>query len=104
VVPFDPFIALNNAVNRQTTRGVPPGGWLPSERLSVEEALVAYTEGSAWAAFAEHRRGRIQSGLDGDVIVLDRDLLAAGPSAIIGTSVRATVLGGRIVHRSEDLG
>jgi predicted amidohydrolase YtcJ len=103
VVPFDPFIALNNAVNRQTTGGEPAGGWLPSERLTVEDALVAYTAGSAWAAFAEHRRGRLGLGLDADVIVLDRDLLAAGPSAIIGTSVRATVLGGRIVHRSEDV-
>jgi hypothetical protein len=104
VVPFDPFIALNNAVNRRTTGGWPSDGWLPSERLSVEEALDAYTAGSAWAAFAEHRRGRIAPGLAADLVILDRDLLAGGPSAIIGTTVRATVLGGRIVHHSEELG
>jgi predicted amidohydrolase YtcJ len=101
VVPFDPFIALNNAVNRQTVDGEPAGGWLPAERLPLEDALEAYTAGSAFAAFAEHRRGRVRPGLDADLVVLDRDLLAAGPSAIIGTGVRLTVLGGHIVHRSE---
>jgi hypothetical protein len=101
VVPFDPFIALNNAVNRQTVDGEPADGWLPAERLPLGDALEAYTAGSAFAAFAEHRRGRVSPGLDADLIVLDRDLLAAGPSAIIGTGVRLTVLDGRIVHRSE---
>ncbi len=103
VVPYDPFIALNNAVNRQTTDGEPADGWLPGERLSLEHALEAYTAGSAFAAHADHRRGRVAPGMDGDVVVLDRDLLAAGPSAIIGTSVRLTVLGGHIVHRSKEL-
>ncbi len=101
VVPFDPFIALNNAVSRQTVDGEPAGGWLPEERLPLVDALEAYTAGSAFAAFAEHRRGRVSPGLDADLIVLDRDLLATGPSAIIGTGVRLTVLDGRIVHRSE---
>ena len=103
VVPYDPFIALNNAVNRQTTDGQPAGGWLPGERLTIADALEAYTAGSAFAAHADSRRGRVAPGMDADVVVLDRDLLAAGPSAIIGTSVRLTVLGGRIVHRSEEL-
>ena len=102
VVPFDPFIALNNAVNRQTVDGRPEGGWLPGERLTAEQALEAYTAGSAYAAFAEHRRGRLAPGMDADLVVLDRDLLAAGPSAIIGTEVRLTVLGGAVVHRAED--
>ena len=101
VVPFDPFIALNNAVNRQTRDGLPAGGWLPGERLAIEHALEAYTSGSAFAAYAEHRRGRVAPGMDADLVVLDRDLLAAGASAIIGTGVRLTVLDGRIVHRSE---
>ena len=60
VVPFDPFIALNNAVNRQTVDGEPAGGWLPAERLPLADALEAYTAGSAFAAFAEHRRGRVR--------------------------------------------
>lgn len=101
VVPFDPFIALNAAVNRQTVDGKPPGGWLPSERLTLPEALSAYTLGSANAAWADGRRGTVAAGLDADLVVLDRDLLAAGASAIIGTNIRLTVVGGRIVHRTE---
>jgi predicted amidohydrolase YtcJ len=84
-------------------RGEPAAGWSP-ERLRIEEALEAYTAGSAFAAYAENRRGRIREGMDADLVVLDRDLLAAGPSAIIGTGVALTVLGGRIVHRSEGTG
>ncbi|MDQ2964639.1 MAG: amidohydrolase [Chloroflexota bacterium] len=103
VVPFDPFIALNAAVNRQTVDGTPPGGWLPSERLTLPEALSAYTLGSAHAAWADGRRGTVAPGLDPDLVVLDRDLLSAGASAIIGTNIRLTVVGGRIVHRTEDV-
>jgi predicted amidohydrolase YtcJ len=103
VVPFDPFIALNSAVNRQTVDGRPNGGWLPGERLAVPDALDAYTAGSAFAAFAEHRRGRIAPGMDADLVVLDRDLPALGPSAIIGTGVRLTIVDGVVVHREKEL-
>ena len=99
VVPFDPFLALNAAVNRQT--GHPAGGWLPSEKLSLPDALAAYGHGSAYAAFADGRRGTLRVGGDADLVVLDRDILAGGPSSIIGTTVVLTVVGGRIVHRSE---
>ena len=103
VVPFDPMIALNSAVNRQTVDGRPPGGWLPSEKLSLPEALSAYGHGSAYAAFADDRRGTLGSGAQADLVVLDRDILDHGPSAIIGTKVALTVVGGEIVHRSEEL-
>ena len=102
-VPFDPFMALNAAVNRQTTEGHPPGGWLPSEKLSLPDALSAYGHGSAFAAFAETRRGTLRAGADADIVVLDRDMLAGGPSSIIGTTVGLTVVGGQVVHRSEAL-
>ena len=104
VVPFDPFLALNSAVNRQTREGQPPGGWLATEKLSLAEALAAYGHGSAFAAFAEGRRGTVAVGMDADIVVLDRDILAEGPSAIIGTRVALTVIGGEIVHASEDVG
>jgi predicted amidohydrolase YtcJ len=102
VVPWSPWIAIHNAVARQTAAGEPQGGWLPGERLSVGAALEAYTAGSAYAAFEDHRRGRIAVGLDADLAVLDRDLLEEDASAIIGTRAVATVVGGRIVHRSEE--
>jgi predicted amidohydrolase YtcJ len=99
VVPFDPFPALHVAVTRRTVTGDPPGGWLPHEAVDLPAALSAFTLGSAVAAFAESRRGTIAPGLDADLVVLDRDLLLEGPSAIVGTTVRLTVVGGRIVHR-----
>jgi predicted amidohydrolase YtcJ len=101
VVPWSPWIAIHNAVARQTVDGRPDGGWLPGERITLEAALEAYTAGSAYAAFADDRRGRIAIGMDADLAVLDRDLLAEGPSAIIGTTSVATLVGGRVVHRSE---
>jgi predicted amidohydrolase YtcJ len=103
VVPFDPFLALNAAVNRQTVEGHPAGGWLPSEKLSLPDALAAYGHGSAHAAFADERRGTLRVGGDADLVVLDRDILAGGPSSIIGTTVALTVVGGQVVHRSEAL-
>ena len=103
VVPFDPIIALNAAVNRQTVDGQPAGGWLPSEKLSLPDALAAYGHGSAYAAFADGRRGTVRVGGDADLVVLDRDILAGGPSSIIGTTVALTVVGGQVVHRSEAL-
>jgi predicted amidohydrolase YtcJ len=104
VVPFDPIRALHSAVNRQTLAGTPTGGWLPSEKLSLPEALSAYSHGSAYAAFADERRGTVKVGLDADLVVLDRDMLAGGPSAIIGTTVALTVVGGEVVHQTEGLG
>jgi predicted amidohydrolase YtcJ len=97
---FEPFLALHAAVNRTTIEGVPPGGWLPAERLSLPDALSAYTWGSAYAAHEESRRGVAFPGHFADLAVLDRDLLAEGASAITGTRVTLTVVGGRIVHRS----
>ena len=104
VVPFDPFIAVHGAVTRQTPRGEPAGGWLPSERLPLPAALSAFTVGSAWAAHAERRRGTITAGLDADLVVLDRDLLAEEPSAIVGTGVVATIVGGQLVHEGKGAG
>jgi predicted amidohydrolase YtcJ len=101
VVPFDPFLAIHGAVTRQNVHGEPPGGWLPTERLTLPEALSAYGHGSAFAAFAERRRGTVAVGMDADLVVLDRDLLALDASAIIGTNVALTVVGGKVVHRQE---
>lgn len=103
VVPYDPMLALNSAVNRQTKEGHPPGGWLPSEKLSLPDALSAYGHGSAYAAFADERRGTLTIGAQADLVVLDRDILEHGPSSIIGTGVALTVVGGQVVHRSEEL-
>jgi predicted amidohydrolase YtcJ len=68
---------------------------------AIEAAIEAGTGGTAQAAFEDHRRGPSAVGHDADLAVLDRDLLAEGASAIIGTTSVATLVGGRIVYRSE---
>ena len=98
VVPFDPFLELHAAVTRTTTDLRPAGGWLPEERIGIADALAAATWGSAYAEHAEDRRGSVVAGQAADLVVLDRDLLAEGPGAILGTQVRLTLVAGRVVH------
>ncbi len=104
VVPFDPFLELHAAVNRRTVDGEPRGGFLPAEALTLPEALAVATWGSAHAEHADAERGSLAKGRLADLIVLDRDLLAEGPSAILGTRPILTVVGGRVVHRSSTAG
>jgi predicted amidohydrolase YtcJ len=100
VVPFDPFLEIHAAVNRRTTDGQPPDGFYPAEALPLPQALAAATWGSAHAEHAEAERGSLEVGRLADLIVLDRDLLAEGPSAILGTKPALTVVGGKVMHRA----
>jgi predicted amidohydrolase YtcJ len=98
IVSFDPFLGLNSAVNRTTRDGRPVGGWLPHERLALNDALAGYTSGSAWAAHEDSIKGTLEAGRLADVVVLDRDLFSAPPSELSSASVQATIVGGRIVY------
>jgi predicted amidohydrolase YtcJ len=100
VVPLDPFASVHVAVNRQTLTGEPPGGWLPHERLSLEDALAGWTSGSAYAEHMEEHKGALKVGMLADIAVLDRDLRKVPPSEIAGIKVEATVVGGRLVYES----
>jgi predicted amidohydrolase YtcJ len=96
-----PRYGLYAAVTRQTLGGDPRGGWFPDQRLTIEEALAAYTAGPAWATFEEDRKGRLRPGLLADVAVFDTDLVDAGrtdPSALLEAQVLYTIVGGEIVH------
>jgi predicted amidohydrolase YtcJ len=95
VVPYDPLLEVHAAVTRTTADGQPAGGWLPDEAISIADALAAATWGSSYAGHAEAERGALRVGHLADLIVLDRDLLVEGGSAILGTQVVATVVGGR---------
>jgi predicted amidohydrolase YtcJ len=98
IVSFDPFLGLNSAVNRATRDGRPPGGWLPNERLSLQDALAGYTSGSAWAAHEDAAKGALEPGMLADVVVLDRDLFTTPPSEIVAAKVQTTILGGQVVY------
>ena len=99
----DPLLGIFAAVTRQETNGKPPGGWRPEEGLGRAEALRLFTSDSAFAEFAEKRRGRIEPGFDADFTVLDREIFAPGTpsSEILKAKVVMTVVGGEIVYRAN---
>jgi predicted amidohydrolase YtcJ len=93
-----PLLGLYAAVTRQDLNGEPPGGWLPDQRLTLEEALEAFTAGSAFAEFAEEHRGMLRTGMQCDVSVFDRDLPQIPPREIADAHVLATIVGGKLAY------
>jgi predicted amidohydrolase YtcJ len=100
VVPLDPAASLHVAVNRQTRAGEPPGGWLPDQRLSLDEALAAWTSGSAYAEHAEDVKGSLRERMLADLAILDRDVSTTPRSELGSLKVTATIVGGRVVYES----
>ncbi len=97
VAPISPLLGVYAAVTRRTLDGKHPGGWVPEEKITVEEALRAYTVGNAYGVFAEDRRGRLVPGYLADLVLLDRDLTRIPPEEIEQAQVKATIVGGRVV-------
>ena len=90
------------ALTRRTVDGANPDGWVPEQKITLEEALRAYTWGGAVAGFMEDKLGRIQPGLYADLTVLSQDLFSLDPVEIPDVRVEMTVVGGEIVYRNED--
>lgn len=101
VAPLEPILGIYAAVTRRTLDGKNPGGWVPAEKVSVEEAVRAYTVNGAWAEFAEAAKGSIEAGKLADLVVLDRDIFAVPPEEIGRAKVRMTVLDGRIIYGKD---
>jgi predicted amidohydrolase YtcJ len=97
VAPIEPLLGIYAAVTRRTIDGKNPRGWVPEEKITVEEALRAYTAGNAYGVFAEDRRGRIAPGYLADLVLLDRDLTRVPPEELDQAAVKATIVGGRVV-------
>ncbi len=98
VESVNPLLGLYAAVTRQDAEGNPPGGWMPEERLSLEEALRAFTEGAAYARFDEKNAGRIEAGMRADITVLDRDIANTEPRVLLAAHVKYTITRGRVVY------
>jgi hypothetical protein len=95
VEPFDPLKGIHAAVTRQRPDGSPGlDGWYPELRLSIDEALRGFTLGPAYAAGLEHILGRLAPGYLADLVVLDQDLYAIDPTAILNTKVLGTMVEG----------
>jgi predicted amidohydrolase YtcJ len=101
VAPLDPVLGIYAAVTRRTLDGKHPEGWVPQEKITVEEALRAYTAGNAYGVFAEKNRGRLAPGYKADLVLLDRDLTTIPPESIDRVTVRNTIVGGRVVFSSR---
>ena len=97
VAPPTPLEGIYAAVTRRTLDDRNPGGWVPEQRIGVEEALRAYTRDAAWAAFAEGERGTLERGKLADLVIIDRDLTRIAPEEIREARVDMTVVGGRVV-------
>ena len=93
----DPLKGIDAAVTRRTNDGRNPGGWMPAQKITLAEALRAYTWGNAYAVFREKVRGTLAPGMYGDIVVLDRNLFAIPADSIGSARVRITVVGGRVV-------
>jgi predicted amidohydrolase YtcJ len=98
----DPLRQVHAAVTRRDPESAGAGPWLPDECLTLSEALACAAWGSATAGDAGHRRGTLAAGMDADLTVLDRDVLAEGAEALLETRVAATIVGGRVVYRAAD--
>jgi predicted amidohydrolase YtcJ len=102
VAPIDPILGLYAAVTRRTLDGKNPGGWIPEQKISLDEALHAYTTGNAYGVFAESTRGMLKPGYRADLVLLDQDLFSIPPEAIEAAKVRTTVTGGKVVYQATE--
>ncbi len=92
-----PKYLIHAAVNRTTLKGMPEGGWFPGQKISVHEALKAYTINNAYAAFEENIRGSIKVGKLADITVCDRNLLKIDPADILKMNVDMTIIDGNVI-------
>ena len=101
VAPLSPILGIYAATTRRTLDGMNPGGWVPEEKVSVAEAVRAYTANGAFAEFAESFKGTIEPGKAADLVALDRNIFAAPPEEIGGARVEMTIFDGKIIYRKE---
>jgi predicted amidohydrolase YtcJ len=103
VAPPTPIEGIFAAVTRRTLDGRHPNGWIPAQRISVEEALRAYTRDAAFASFSELETGSLARGKLADFTILNRDLTRIAPASIAEARVVMTVVGGRVVYSDAAL-
>jgi predicted amidohydrolase YtcJ len=102
VVTLNPWPGVQTALTRQTSEGNPPGGFVPQQRMSLEDTIRGYTLGAAFAGRREKTESSLEPGKLADFILLDRDLFKIEPSDIGKTEVLITVVGGKIVYQSPN--
>ena len=100
VETFNPLWGIAAAVTRQDEKGNPAGGWNPSQKLTVGQAVDLYTRGGAYASFEEDRKGTLEAGKYSDLVVLSRDIFSIPEEDIQFVGAELTMAGGKITHRA----
>jgi predicted amidohydrolase YtcJ len=98
VAPPTPIEGIYAAVTRRTLDDRNPDGWIPEQKIGVEDALRAYTSGGAYAMFAENTRGTLEPGKLADLVMIDRDITQVPGPEIRNAHVVMTVVGGKVVY------
>ena len=101
VAPPTPLEGIYAAVTRRTLDDRNPAGWVPEQKITVEEALRAYTVGASYASFEEARKGTLARGKLADLVLIDRDLTTIAPESIRDARITMTVVGGRVVFERQ---
>jgi predicted amidohydrolase YtcJ len=101
VAPLDPLLGIDAAVTRRTIDGANPDGWVPQERVMLEETLTAYTRDASFAGFSDEFSGTLSPGKVADLVVLSGDLFAQPPTEIKELRVDMTWVGGREAFRGD---
>jgi predicted amidohydrolase YtcJ len=100
VVTVNPWPGVQNAVTRQTVEGNPPAGFVPSQRISLQDTIKAYTFGAAFAGRREKTEGSLEPGKLADLIVVEQDIFKEEPTELSKTNVLLTMVGGKVVYQS----
>ncbi len=100
VAPLNPLLGLYAAVTRRTLDDKNPNGWIPEQKISVEEAVRAFTHGSAYAEFQENEKGTIAAGKLADLVILSDDIFTINPNDIRNAKVITTIVDGRVIYES----
>ena len=101
VAPLNPMLTLYAATTRATLDGKNPTGWFPEQKLTIKEAIEAYTMGSAYAEFQEHEKGSITPGKLADMVLLSDDVLNVDPVKIRDVKVLKTWVGGKLTYEAD---
>lgn len=101
VAPLNPLLSVYAAVTRRTLDGKRPQGWVPEQKISVEEAVRAYTFGSSYAEFQENDKGTLAPGKLADLVILSQDIFKIDPKEIEKVKVVMTIMDGRVVYGSN---
>lgn len=100
-ISLNPIRGIHDAVNRRNPSGYPEGGWIPQERISIFEAMKAYTYMGAFSSFEEDRKGLLKAGYLADLIILSDDVFTIDPMKIHQVKVETTIVDGKIIYSKE---